>query len=84
MITQDKIKIFRKYDGDIDSWARSATKKERMIMSNEDWYIIDSLVQDLTLSIKSLSSTNYDLKLNDKIKQLCIDEKTINELKKLI
>ena len=43
MITEDKIKIFKRYDGDIDSRVRSGSKKEKFVMTDNDWYIIDAL-----------------------------------------
>ena len=47
MITEDKIKIYKRYKGDIDSWARAGSKKEKLIMIDNDWYMIDGFIQDL-------------------------------------
>jgi hypothetical protein len=84
MINQDKINIYRRYNGDIDSWARSGSKKEKITITNDDWYTIDSLVQDLSLSKKGLTSSNYDQELKNRLHLLCSDEKTINELRSLL
>lgn len=83
MITEDKIKIFKRYDGDIDSWARSGSKREKFIMTDNDWYIIDALIQDLLLVKKGLTSLEFTNTLNSKLKENCDSEKTINQLQKL-
>jgi hypothetical protein len=36
MINQEKVKIYIRYGGDIDSWVRSGSKKEKLNMT--DWY----------------------------------------------
>lgn len=81
MITQDKIKIYKKYDGDIDNWARTASKKDKLVMDDDDWYIIDRLVQDLSLTKKELTSQDFIHKLSNKLKENCDSEETIQALK---
>ncbi|MFO7938785.1 MAG: hypothetical protein R6U66_03440 [Bacteroidales bacterium] len=56
MITKKKLSIYKKYMGDIDAWARLALKEEKNIMKDDDWYLIDSMVQDVILARDSLSS----------------------------
>lgn len=81
MITKDKIKIYRKYRGDIDSWVKNGSKKEKLIMNDEDWYLIDGLIQDLFLVNKGLVSLAFDNDLNNRLKEKCDSEETIQLLK---
>ena len=83
MITEDKIKIYNQYDGDIDSWARSGSKKEKLIMTDEDWYVIDGLIQDLFMVKKGLVSSVFSENLNVKLKETCDNDSTVNQLKRL-
>jgi hypothetical protein len=81
MITQDKIKIYTKYGGDIDNWARSGSKKEKLVMNDNDWYLIDSLIQDLTLIKNGLAALSFHSDVNYKLKENCDSEETIQMLK---
>ncbi|MCB0740985.1 MAG: hypothetical protein R2796_07650 [Chitinophagaceae bacterium] len=83
MITEDKIKVYKRYDGDIDGWARSGSKKEKSIMSDEDWYVIDGLIQDLSMVKKGLASSGFNENLNVKLKEMCDSDSTVNQLQKL-
>lgn len=83
MITGYKIRIFNRYDGDIDSWARSGSKKEKLFMNDDDWYMIDTLIQDLSIVRKGLASEEFKNTLNSKLKESCDNEETIIELQNL-
>ena len=83
MITNDKIKIFKKYNGDIDSWTRNNSKKESLIISDDDWYLIDTLIQDLLLMKKQLISSKFNDSLRKKIEENCENKKVISQLEKL-
>jgi hypothetical protein len=83
MITQEKIKIFRRYEGDIDGWARSGSDRERMLMSENDWHSLNELLQDLILVKRGLTSSEFVNALNHKLTTSCDSDKTIDELKKL-
>lgn len=84
MITQEKIKIYLKFDGDIDAWTRTGTKKEKLVMTDEDWYTIDSILQDLSLAQKKLTSPEFNSTLDDKLNQSCDGEDTVNQLKRVV
>lgn len=84
MITKNKINIYKKYNGDIDSWARSGSKKEKNILNDNDWHIIDGLIQDLSLVKKELTSLTFSNDLNSKLKEICDGEETVESLKAII
>lgn len=81
MITQDKIKIYIRYRGDIDSWARGGSKKEKLIMLDNDWYIISEFIQDFNIVKKGLASLVFSSNLNKRFKENCDSEETIKILK---
>lgn len=81
MITKTKIKIFEKYNGKIDAWARSASKKENSIINDQDWYEISSYIQDLCMIQKDLTSLEFNNTLIDKLKANCESEEVITQLK---
>jgi len=84
MITSKKIKIYKRFNGQIDDWSRFGSKLEKSALTSEEWYLIESLVQDIEFTKKGLSSSFYKVELNRKLKLVCEDEKTIIELEKLV
>ena len=82
MITLEKVQIFFKYNGDIDSWVRSGSRKEKLIMADNDWYVIGGLLQDLFLIKKGLTSESFNLALNSKLLEICDGKETIMELER--
>lgn len=81
MLTLKKIKIFRSYKGDVDLWAKVGSRKEKALIEEEDWYLIESLIQDIKLVKKELASTQFSDALEIKISDNCEDVQTINLLK---
>lgn len=71
MINKKKILIYRKYDGNLDAWVRIATLDEKESMSDDDWYLIDELIQDIIISKSNIEEI---LKKNTE------DKETINEI----
>lgn len=53
-ITLEKLKVYQKFSGDIDGWARMGSSEEKENMSDEDWYIIDGLIMDIKLGRSNL------------------------------
>ena len=84
MITEYKIILYNKYSGDIDEWARNNSKKELSIMSDDDWFLIDGFIQDLTLVKNGLASLEFSNSLNISLKENCDTEETINKIKKIL
>ncbi|TMI64498.1 MAG: hypothetical protein E6H07_00855 [Bacteroidetes bacterium] len=83
MITKEKIRIFKKYDGDGDAWLRGAWPWNRRKMNGEDWGLIAQLIQDIKLVEKGLASESYANNLENTLKENCKDAETINELRRV-
>ena len=82
MITIEKLKVYKNYDGDIDSWARSARKHEKAAIDNREWYLIDRLIQDLKLIDKGLAADSYANEVNIRLSDNC-DKETIELIRAL-
>ena len=83
MITKEKIGIYKKYHGDIDGWARMGSPSEQELMQDEDWYVIDDLLQDLALMKDGKTSEDYNQKLMQKLMDNCAGEDIVKELGEL-
>jgi len=83
MITQEKVKIYNSFQGDVDGWARMGSKKEQSIMKDNDWALIDNLLQDILLVRKGLTSKEFSDNLQKRLVESCDSSETINQLKKL-
>lgn len=82
MITQLKIETYKKFNGNIDGWARSEQNSPSS-MSDSDWYLIEELLQDITLVLKGQASETYTISVENKLKENCDNEQTIETLKTL-
>ncbi len=84
MITAKKISLYKKYEGDVDGWARSGSKSGQIEMEDADWYLIENLLQDLKLVSKGLASNEYSEALQERLQSNCSDAEAIEKLKSLI
>jgi len=83
MITLAKFKVYRRLEGDIDSWIRSASNKDKDKMSDADWSLIDSLVQDLYLVAEGVTSKEYSDKVEQKLLENCDSQETVDQIRKI-
>lgn len=84
MITLEKLKIYKKYSGNIESWDRFGKDRDRSFLKYEEWELIDELIQNLELIENRLVSDSFKSQTLDKLKKVCDSEKTQNDLKSLI
>ena len=83
MINEEKIKIYNKYNGDIDGWTRTSRNNEREIIKASDWYLIETLIQDLKLIKQALASSAYTNEVYERLRTNCDSPNTIEKLKNL-
>ncbi|GAA0880027.1 hypothetical protein GCM10009119_29970 [Algoriphagus jejuensis] len=83
MITHEKLRIFEKYNGDTDGFARTGKKSEKEIFDTQDWLLIDSMVQDLELIKNGLCSKKFELMTFEKLNDI-FDSKSIEMIKNKI
>lgn len=84
MITKENLKVFKKYRGDIDMWARFGRRKEKENFSDDDWSLIEDLLQTLEIVEKGLASEGFKSKVLEKLEKNCDSEETQQDLKSLI
>ena len=83
MINKQKIEIFKKYGGDIDGFSRFGKKREKDIFSDEEWSVIDNVLQDLKMIKNGLCSTDYKNKTERTLNQQ-FDKESIDLIKKYV
>lgn len=74
MITKEKIEIFESYGGDMDDFVRTGRARLKKLFDDDDWFLIDSLYQDIDLINKSLVAREYLQKTLSKLKDNCDKE----------
>lgn len=84
MLTERKLEIYIKYSGDIDAFTIGGTKKEKSIMNDSDWILIDDLIQDIELIEKNLISEEMKIRVKEKMKINLVDENIERILKQII
>jgi hypothetical protein len=83
MITRRKIEIFKKFNGDIDHFARVGTDQEKKDILDKDWASIDSFLQDFELVENGLVSDSFVGNLGNRIKENFESETIVQELKRI-
>lgn len=83
MITISKIKIYKRFNGDVDGWARIGATEEKSIMNDDDWFLIEGFIQDISLVKKCLTSDTFMKSINERLKENCDNDETIQAIKGL-
>lgn len=78
MITKQKITIYLKYQN-IDNFARIASTKEKNILGDKDWVLIENLIQDIHLLKNNMVSNEMKDKIENKIKDYTEGENELIE-----
>lgn len=83
MITINKIKIYKRFNGEIDGWARIGTEEEKLAMNDNDWFLIDKFIQDINLVKSGLASDSFTNLLNEDLAGNCDSDETILAIKEM-
>ena len=83
MITILKLNEYEKYHGYYDGFYIQKVKHGTQETSDEEWFMISNLIQDVRLVNKGLTSKEFSENLEEMLKENCDNEGTINLLKKL-
>ncbi len=75
--------MYYKYNGHIDRWARTGSKNDKLVITDSDWYTIDSYLQDIILVKRGLASLEFENALDNNLENNCENQETINQLMKL-
>jgi len=79
-ITLLKLREYQKFGGDDDIWSRGSNRK---LNSYEEWILIRSLIQDITLVKSGCASIEYEEKLNDDLLKYCDGDATVKEIERM-
>lgn len=75
MITIQKLKVYEKYSGDEDHFARMAIETEQKLFDkNSDWFEIMNFKQDITMISQNLASEEYRKSSIERMRNLCDNE----------
>lgn len=80
MITNEKIKIYLRYRGDIDGFTLVGAPDEKAIVAESEFYEIRDLTQDIILMKRNLVSKEYAKRVRNKIKENEIDQEMVELL----
>lgn len=83
MITASKLKIFERYKGDGDMFSRAGSSREREVVTDDDWQLIDLLLQDATVINRKLGSENRTAEAVRRLRESCETEDVIREIRRL-
>jgi hypothetical protein len=75
------LKIYSKYNGDIDMFSRIGSRSEKKCISTEKWFLLDRLIQDIRVLREGLGSNILKEAINKELLQVCENASVINELK---
>ena len=78
MLTPEKIEIFKKYKGYFDGY-HIQTKGNEKAISDDEWFLLSNLMQDIYLIRKGLASKSFEMKVADELTKYC-DNKTTYDL----
>ncbi|MDO8937537.1 MAG: hypothetical protein Q7U98_00085 [Methylicorpusculum sp.] len=83
MITQYKLEIYKRYNGDPDGCCLSGDEREKTLINEHDWFEIQELVQKVTLLKQGLVSRAFAQQINQAIQSQTDNEETAKLLKDL-
>jgi hypothetical protein len=78
-ITLLKLRKYQKFGGDDDIWSRGSKR----LSSSEEWFLIRSLIQDISLVKKRITSIEYKENLSNDLLKYCDSEATVKEIGKI-
>lgn len=79
-ITGEVLRIYAKYGGDLDGFARMAGAEERAVLSDAGWHAIDVLVSSVSHMKRGLVSPEYAERIRRSLREQCLDEAVMQAL----
>jgi len=83
MLTLEKLKVYRQFDGDIDGWARWS-EHDSSGMTDDDWWLIDELRQVLHLVASGQATPELQRSVEQRLLSVTADEPTRQMLRNLV
>jgi hypothetical protein len=83
MITPEKLRIYEKFRGDIDGFARGSKLSEREFITDQDWRLIDEILQSLSIVQSGFASADLEARARARTIEAAQDEDVRKRLFKL-
>lgn len=79
MLTSEKVVIFKRYKGYYDGYHFQNNGKVKLV-SDEEWYLLGILIQEIYLVKNDLASKPFEKALNEKLAQNCDSQDTVQAI----
>lgn len=83
MISQEKLRIYERFKGDIDGFSRGSKASERDAITDADWRLIDELLQSLTIVRSGSASGEFEAQVRKRLVDAAQDENVREQLFRL-
>jgi hypothetical protein len=83
VITLNKLEIFKHFNGDSDGFSRVGSVEQMQAIDDDDWLIIENLLQDIYLENNQFLSPSYVRVAESHLSKYCDSQETIQELKRM-
>jgi hypothetical protein len=83
VLTLEKLAVYRRFDGDIDAWARTSGPAGPSGMTDADWFLIDELRQALAMVASGLAAPEFRAAVERRLTASAADEQTRQALREL-
>jgi hypothetical protein len=83
VITLDKLKIFSRYKGDVDQFGRAGRTSEKQVLTNDEWGLIDMLLQDAVVINRNLGSEARTASAWRRLHENSEDDAVVTEIRRL-
>jgi hypothetical protein len=80
MITKAHLATFQRFNGDVDGYVRVAKRSDPDPVSDQEWYLIQGLVQELTLVARTAASQSYTARIRQRLAESTDDAQTAAEM----
>jgi len=82
MLTLESLRIYERFNGDIDGWARMKSLTDSSI-AETDWHVIDALITDLRIAASGRASPSFLRELDARLQTGIADDDARAELRAL-
>jgi len=83
MITLEKLLQYEEFEGDYDGYYLIKQKFGEGLVSNDEWHLIRSLIQDYKFVKNGIAADDFSNKIDVMIKDACDGQQTVNKLKEM-
>jgi hypothetical protein len=80
VITKDHLATFRRFNGDVDGYVRVAKRGDPDPVPDQEWYLIQGLLQELALVAGGLASQGYTARIRQRVAESTEDAETAAQM----